>query len=98
MVQQLKPGGIFLLNCSWKPEELKDFLPGSMKRYLAENKIRFYIVDAYTLAEELGLGNHINLILQAAFFKLSNIMPLDDAILHMKEAAKRLMRKRDRTL
>lgn len=69
-----------------------------MKRYLAENKIRFYIVDAYTLAEELGLGNHINLILQAAFFKLSNIMPLDDAILHMKEAAKKTYAKKGQNI
>lgn len=98
MVQQLKPGGIFLLNCSWKPKELEHFLPGSMKRCLAEKKIRFYVVDAYKLAEELGLGNHINLILQAAFFKLSNIMPLNDAIFHMKEAAKKTYAKKGQNI
>ncbi len=88
MVQELKDGGTFLLNCPWTPEELDDKLPGQVKRYIAEHKIRFYIIDGVAIAKELGLDGRINTILQAAFFKLSNIIPIEQAIQYMKEAAK----------
>lgn len=82
----LKPGGTFLLNCSWSPEELDSQLPAGVKRYLAQNKINFYIIDAVSIAKEIGLGGRINMIMQSAFFKLANVISLDDAVKYMKEA------------
>ncbi|OXT07247.1 pyruvate:ferredoxin (flavodoxin) oxidoreductase [Thermoanaerobacterium thermosaccharolyticum] len=82
----LKKGGTFLLNCTWKPEELDEKLPASMKRYIAKNNIKFYIIDAVDIAKELGLGARINMIMQSAFFKLANIIPIEDAVKHLKEA------------
>ena len=87
MVEDLKKGGYFLLNCSWNEEELENHLPASMKRYIAENDIKFYTIDATHIAKEIGLGGRINTILQAAFFKLSGIIPADRAVTLMKEAA-----------
>ena len=87
MVEDLKKGGYFLLNCSWNEEELENHLPASMKRYIAENEIKFYTIDATHIAKEIGLGGRINTILQAAFFKLSGIIPADRAVTLMKEAA-----------
>jgi len=82
----LKKGGTFLLNCTWKPEELDEKLPASMKRYIAKNNINFYIINAVDIAKELGLGARINMIMQSAFFKLANIIPIEDAVKHLKEA------------
>ncbi len=82
----LKHEGKFLLNCLWKPEELEENLPASIKRYLAENNIAFYIVNAVGIAQEVGMGGRINMIMQAAFFKLANVIPLEDATRHLKEA------------
>ncbi len=87
MVEDVKPGGTFLLNCAWDVSELSANLPASMKKYIATNKIKLYVVDGIGLARAInkrGLG--VNVILQAAFFKLSNIIPLDDAVKYMKEA------------
>ena len=89
MVEDLKKGGIFLLNCSWDAAQLDEHLPGSMKRYIAENDIQFYTIDATHIAKELGLGGRVNTILQAAFFKLSGIIPEDKAVQLMKDAATR---------
>jgi pyruvate-ferredoxin/flavodoxin oxidoreductase len=86
IVQDVKPGGTFLLNCAWDLEELSRRLPPAAKRHLAKNKIKFYTCDAIHKARELGLGGRTNMILQAAFFKLANIIPLDDAVRYMKEA------------
>jgi len=88
IVQDVKPGGVFLANCSWDTEELGKRLPASAKKYIAENNIRFYTCDAEKIARELGLGNKTNAILQAAFFKLSEILPIDDAVRHMKQAVR----------
>ena len=82
----LKKGGIFLLNCIWKPEELEQELPAAMKQYLAKNEIRFYTIDAVGIAQSIGLGGRINMIMQAAFFKLANIIPVDDAIKYLNAA------------
>ncbi|KGK81076.1 pyruvate-flavodoxin oxidoreductase, partial [Desulfosporosinus sp. HMP52] len=82
----LKRGGKFFLNCLWKPEELEENLPAPIKRYLAENEIEFYIVNAVGIAQEVGMGGRINMIMQAAFFKLADIIPLEDAIRYLKEA------------
>ena len=86
MVSDLKDNGIFLLNCSWSPEELEDKLPASMKRFIARRGINFYIIDAVNIAKEIGLGGRINMIMQAAFFKLAGIIPLEDAVRYMKDA------------
>ena len=86
LIHEVKDGGTFLLNCSWSEEELSEKLPGDVKKYIADHNVNFYIVDANRLAHELGLGNHANMILQAAFFKLSRVMPIDDAVQYMKDA------------
>ncbi|MEE0838772.1 pyruvate:ferredoxin (flavodoxin) oxidoreductase [Ruminococcus sp.] len=87
MVQDIKPGGTFLLNCQWEHEELDKHLPGQVKRYIAENNIKFYTINGVKIGKEIGLGNRINTVLQSAFFKLANIIPIDDAIKYMKDAA-----------
>lgn len=82
----LKKGGTFLLNCTWNKDELDEKLPASLKKYLAQNNIKFYIIDAVKIAKELGLGTRINMIMQSAFFKLANIIPIEDAVKHLKKA------------
>ena len=86
LVKGLAKNGTFLLNCTWSPEELDEKLPASIKRYLAENNIDFYIIDAVHIAERVGLGGRINMIMQTAFFKLADIIPVDEAIDYLKEA------------
>ncbi len=86
MVKNLKEGGTFLLNCSWNHEELETHLPASMKRSLAEKKARFYTIDATAIARSIGLGNRTNTILQAAFFKLLGVIPIEQAVTAMKKA------------
>ncbi|NLY73536.1 MAG: pyruvate:ferredoxin (flavodoxin) oxidoreductase [Tissierellia bacterium] len=81
----LKEGGTFVLNTQWDAEELNNNLPGSIKRYLANNKIDFYFIDAVSIAEKIGLGGRINMIMQTAFFYLSKVMPIDQAIALLKE-------------
>jgi pyruvate-ferredoxin/flavodoxin oxidoreductase len=87
MVQDLKDGGTFLLNCSWPVEEVGDHLPGQVKAYLAKHNIKFYVIDGIKIGKEIGLGGRINTVLQSAFFKLSGIIPEEDAIKYMKDAA-----------
>lgn len=87
MVQDLKDGGTFLLNTSWTPEEVETHLPGQVKKYMADHNIKFYTIDGFKIGKEIGLGGRINTILQSAFFKLANIIPADDAIQYMKDAA-----------
>ncbi|MHB1253768.1 MAG: pyruvate:ferredoxin (flavodoxin) oxidoreductase, partial [Candidatus Humimicrobiaceae bacterium] len=86
LLKGLKKGGTFLLNCQWKPEELDEKLPASMKKYIADNDINFYIINATDIAAEIGLGNRINMICQAAFFKLANVIPVEEAITYLKKA------------
>ena len=86
MVKNLKEGGVFLLNCAWDAEGLEKNLPAAMKRALAEKKAKFYTIDAIRIARELGLGSRTNTILQAAFFKLANVIPLEQAVAEMKDA------------
>jgi len=85
MLKGLKKGGTFLLNSIWDPEETKNKLPDSMKKYMAENDINFYIINATQIAEELGLGSRTNTIMQSAFFKISNVIPYDLAVDEMKK-------------
>ena len=87
MVQELKDGGTFLLNCSWDMEQIEKNLPGQVKRYIAEHGIKFYTIDGISIGKEIGLGGRINTILQAAFFKLANIIPVEEAVKYMKDAA-----------
>ena len=84
LLKGLKKGGTFVLNCIWDEAGLEDHLPASMKQYLAENEIQFYTIDATDAAEEIGLGNRINMIMQAAFFKLAEVIPVEDAIKYLK--------------
>ena len=86
LLKGLKKGGTFVLNCKWNAEEVSALLPGSMKRYIAKNDIKFYTIDATSIAEEIGLGNRINMIMQSAFFKLAKVIELDDAVKYLKEA------------
>jgi pyruvate-ferredoxin/flavodoxin oxidoreductase len=86
MVQDIVPGGTFLLNCIWSPEELDKQLPAKMKRYIAENNIQFYTINGIKIAEEVGLPGRASTILQSAFFTISNILPVDKAIELMKAA------------
>ncbi len=85
----LKKGGTFLLNCVWSPEELEEKLPAKMKRYIAENEINFYIINAVDIASSIGLGERINMVTQSAFFKLSEVIPLEKAIPLLKDAIAR---------
>ena len=87
MVDDLKEGGSFLLNCPWDVEELDKRLPGKMKRIIAEKKINFYTIDGIKIGKEIGLGGRINTILQSAFFKIADIIPAEDAKQFMKDAA-----------
>ena len=82
----LKPGSTFLLNTIWTPEDLERELPASYKRFIANNNIKFYTLNAVAIAQEIGLGGRINMIMQSAFFKLANIIPLEDAIKYLKDA------------
>ena len=87
IVNEVKPGGIFLLNTRWKGEQLVNNLPNRAKRLLAERKINFYTIDATDIAAEIGLGNRTSTVLQAAFFKLSGVLPIEEAEKYMKDAA-----------
>ena len=86
VVAGLKKGGTLLLNCNWSAADLAAQLPGYMKRYIAQNDVKLYIIDAVKIAQEIGLGGRINMIMQSAFFKLADIIPLADAIAYLKEA------------
>ncbi len=89
MLKGMKKGGTFLLNSIWDEEETKNHLPDHMKKFMAENDIQFYIINATKIAEEIGLGSRTNTIMQAAFFRISNVIPYADAIGHMKAAVKK---------
>jgi pyruvate-ferredoxin/flavodoxin oxidoreductase len=87
MVQDLKKGGSFLLNCAWDAKELDERLPGKVKKFIADNDINFYTIDGFKIGKEIGLGTRINTVLQSAFFSIAKIIPEEDAIKYMKDAA-----------
>ena len=87
MVQDVIPGGTFLLNCQWSVDELDEKLPAPVKAYIAKNDIKFYIINAIKVAKEIGLGNKTNTVLQSAFFSLADIIPAAEAIDYMKKMA-----------
>ena len=86
ITEGLKKGGKLLLNCNWTIDELERQLPGQVKRHIAQNNIHLYIIDAVKIAQEIGLGGRINMIMQSAFFKLADIIPLADAVKYLKDA------------
>lgn len=85
LLKGLKKKGTFVLNCPWDKDELDEKLPASIKRYIAENDIDFYIIDAVSIAQDVGLGGRINMIMQTVFFKLTNVISIDEAIKYLKE-------------
>ena len=89
IIHELKPHGSFLLNCEWTENELEQHVPGEILKYIADNDIKFYIIDANKESQALGLGNRSNMVLQAAFFKLAKVIPVEDAVAHMKDAVKK---------
>ena len=89
MVQDVKPGGVFMINCQWSDEELENHLNAEAKKYIADNNIQLYTINAIDKAIEIGMGKRTNTILQAAFFKLADVMPIDKAVEYMKAAAKK---------
>ncbi len=93
MVNDVKPGGVFLINCQWTPEELNEHMPAEAKRYIAKNNIQLYTVNAIDLAAQIGLGKRTNTVLQSAFFALSEVLPREEAIGYMKEKAQKFMKK-----
>ena len=98
IVDDLKEGGSFLLNCPWNTEELSERLPGKMKKILAERHINFYTIDGIKIGKEIGLGGRINTVLQSAFFKIADIIPADKAKELMKAAAKKSYMKKGQAI
>ncbi len=94
MLKDLQKGGTFLLNSLWAPEEMDEHLPASVKRALAKKEINFYTIDAWKISEAIGLGSRINMIMQAAFFKLTEVIPVDDAIKYLKEGIEKTYKKK----
>ena len=87
MVRDVKPGGTFLVNCQWSDEEFAEHLPAVAKRYIAKNNVNVYLIDAIDLAAKVGMGKRTNTVLQSAFFALAKVLPAEDALQYMKDAA-----------
>ncbi|MBS4959461.1 MAG: pyruvate:ferredoxin (flavodoxin) oxidoreductase [Clostridiales bacterium] len=89
LLDALKDGGVFLLNCIWTPEQLEEELPNSLKIAIAKKHAKFYTLNAVDIAKEIGLGGRINMIMQSAFFKLANILPIEDAVKYLKDSVQK---------
>ena len=98
MVQDVKPGGVFMINCQWSDEELNQHMPAESKRYIAQNNIQLYTINAIDKAVEIGLGKRTNTILQSAFFALAGVLPREDAIKYMKQAAEKSFSKKGQAI
>jgi pyruvate-ferredoxin/flavodoxin oxidoreductase len=96
LLEGIKPGGTFVLNAPWSPEELEEHLPNSLKRTIAQKNLDFYTIDAVAIAENIGLGSRINMVMQTAFFKLAKVLPVDDALRYLKEAIEHTYSKKGR--
>jgi len=94
LLKGLKKGGVFVLNCPWKAEELEEKIPASIRRYMAQNDIQFYVIDALKIASGVGLGNRINMVMQAVFFKLANVIPVDQALQYLKDSIEKMYGKK----
>lgn len=90
LLKGIKPSGTFVLNCPWEGEELEENLPASLKRSIAQNNVDFYVIDAVSIAGKVGLGNRINMVMQAAFFQLAKVIPVEQAIGYLKESVETL--------
>lgn len=86
LLKGLKKNGTFILNCGWNADELEENLPAAIKRYIAANNINFYTIDAVSIASDVGLGGRINMVMQAAFFQLAKVIPIDEAIKYLKKS------------
>jgi pyruvate-ferredoxin/flavodoxin oxidoreductase len=86
LLKGIKTGGVFVLNCPWEGKELEENLPPHLKRAIAQKKVKFYTIDALSIAGDLGLGNRINMVMQSAFFKLAQVIPVDEALAFLKES------------
>ena len=98
MVNDVKPGGVFMINCQWSDEELAQHMPAEAKRYIAQNNIQLYTINAIDKAVEIGLGKRTNTILQSAFFALAGVLPREDAISYMKAAAEKSFAKKGQAI
>ena len=98
VLEGIKDGGTFVLNSRWSPEEMEAKLPAEMRRTIAVKKLKFYNIDAEAIAREAGLGGRINMIMQTAFFKLANVIPVDDAIAYLKDQIKMLFEKKSQKI
>ncbi|MFP4041043.1 MAG: pyruvate:ferredoxin (flavodoxin) oxidoreductase [Desulfosudaceae bacterium] len=94
VLEGIKEGGTFVLNTNWTVDQMEEKLPAAMRRTIARKKLKFYIIDAVRIAGEVGLGGRINMIMQTAFFKLANVIPVDDAINHLKDQIKEMFGKK----
>ena len=93
MVNDVKPGGVFLINCQWDAAELAEKMNAETKRYIAKNNVQLYTVNAIDIAAEIGLGKRTNTVLKSAFFAMSNVLTVEDAIGYIKEKAQKFMKK-----
>ncbi|MCU0539033.1 MAG: pyruvate:ferredoxin (flavodoxin) oxidoreductase, partial [Desulfobacterales bacterium] len=98
ILEGVKAGGTFVLNSPWTLAEMEEKLPAAMRRTIAQKKIRFYNIDAVKIAQEVGLGGRINMIMQTAFFKLANVLPVEEAIGHLKKEIQKLFGKKSEKL
>ena len=94
MIEEIKENGIFVLNCFWDDEEMEHYMPHSLLRQIADKNIQFYYIKAHKIAEEIGLGNRINMIMQGAFFKLSDILEKETAKQYLKDAITKMYQKK----
>ncbi len=98
LLKGLKKNGTFVLNCPWNEEELDEKLPASLKKYIVNNNIKFYVIDAVGIAQNIGLGGRINMIMQTVFFKLANVIPIEDAVRYLKESIEKTYGKKGRKI
>ncbi|QGU94843.1 pyruvate:ferredoxin (flavodoxin) oxidoreductase [Clostridium bovifaecis] len=98
ILKGLKQNGVFVLNCPWKEDELEEKIPASIRKFIAEKNARFYIIDAVKIASEIGLGNRINMIMQAAFFKVANVIPVEEAVKHLKDSVVKVYGKKGKNI
>ena len=98
LLEGIKENGTFVLNCPWNLKEMEDHLPNSLKKIIAEKNLKFYTIDAVQIAEEVGLGGRINMVMQTVFFKLANVLSVDDAIKYLKEAIEKTYGKKGKDI
>jgi len=98
LLEGIKENGTFVLNCAWTLKEMEDHLPNSLKKIIAEKNLKFYTIDAVKIAEEVGLSGRINMVMQTVFFKLANVLSVDDAIKYLKEAIEKTYAKKGKDI